>query len=883
MNIRSLRKRWIAGILAVCAICVSCGFAAASEEMQEEEEQKITTSANLEFLNRLGILLFDEDDGFDGGAEMTRAEFAREAVLLLNENEDIYENLEIPYTDVDEYTEGVGAILLLTERNIINGYGDGTFGPDDGISTNEATVLAMRMLGYDAVGDGWNALWIRSKIGFSEDRPLTRGDAAELFERVLNAECVEYSAFGNNPNYSVKRTFLEVHFGLEKRTGKVTATRYTSLEQADGVPQGYAEIDGERYLTSFELSDLIGYRVKYYVRENAQKESELVYAEPNGTQVTYIPAEDLLDFNQQILRYEVGSRVRNLTVPSDVDVIYNGRACPRYTAEQIKILQGSVTVLENNGKVETLIVEDIKDEVVASVLEDTVYLRSGKKITPSDYEIAYSAVDTEGEPLAVDKMAEGLILSIMESADAEYIHIVASAQTVKGKVTVLSEDKATIEDTVYEPSPYMENEFSSIEVGRQYSFSLNAYGKIVVIKSRSAEEEFAYLLNMTASPLGTLKLGILTQDSRLTHLPVANKLTFNGRTVSAEQLAAELQKDGKADRQLIRIRVDADGAIKQIDTAVNRGSYNGSVAELNELDGLHISCEGNGLRYKTATKTFQGLAPLNANTIVFFVRTDSAEQLNSDNFYSGVSGYLVNDGIYTFTAYSVEGGTRAADAVVIYNKSESSSIEETAPLSIVMERMRVVDEDGVEQTGITVLKDKKELSLMLDESIDPDNITGANAADSRTYQLSPGDAIRFAVNSKGKIGRINMVYDVADNIVDGHGFSYTTSTTGSLTDLKYRLLCGDVYDIDNGILSISKKDLKAGDNVSSLLVTNMENFQSYSSCPVYLCSRNRGGWNVQVSSAAALIPYTHAPDAYSKVIVTTQYGTPILMVVYQEN
>ena len=240
--------------------------------------------------------------------------------------------------------------------------------------------------------------------------------------------------------------------------------------------------------------------------------------------------------------------------------------------------------------------------------------------------------------------------------------------------------------------------------------------------------------------------------------------------------------------------------------------------------------------------------------------------------------------MYKRQAYNTQPGTQVSEAVVIYDEPEEG-IGETTEISIVMKRSNTIDSDDVPGVQIMVMKSGKELGYMLDESIDPDNIEGVlgSSVDPNTYKLSAGDAIRFAVNSKGKISDIQMVYDV-DSSGETKGFAYNLEryTTGSLSDLKYRILCGDVYDVDNGILRVAKKNLRDGEQVAELLQTNIENFQSYSSCKTYLVSNRSGSWQVSVSSAAEIVPYTHDHIGFSKLIMVTQYATPIMMIIYDE-
>ena len=876
-------KRWIAGILMLCML-QTAGFTADAEEQTEDSAAK--SIEDLGFLNALGIMIYDDPEEIDPDAEMTRGEFVNEAAKLLQFNTDSYAG-ENPFSDVDRYTDGYSAILMLAGRNIVYGYGDGTFRPDDIIDTDSAAEIALRLLGYGAISDEKLNARIKSKIGFTAVRPLTAGDAAALFVRTLNCECVE-NVISAKKEYTANRTLLEVQFGLELLSGKVTANEYTALDNIYAAPRGSVKIDNVEYevVSDIDLSELLGYKIKFYCRENDYGDYELVYAEPRNTSVTIIDAADIVDFSAGKLSYKEGKRTKTISIPASADIIYNGRACPDYTDEQMTPKQGKLTLLTNDTSYETVLIEDVVDEIVYSVTDDTIYFESGSKIVPEDYEENFCRLtNAAGEEIAMSALAAKTVVSVTQSADGELIRLTACTDTISGAVTSIDEDDITINANPYELSPYFGSEL--LELGMGYSFRLNIFGRIADADSSSSAYKFAYLVKIKRDEEDRLLFGLLLEDDTTGFYRSADRTILNGISVNEQRLLTELSNDGAAIRQLIRIKLNSDDEIKLIETAANLSNYTGMLKDDNKIEGLRVSSRGTSLRYKSVIRSFNGIAPVSAATKVFFVKTD-ATLLDSANFYTGTSSNLTNDVFYTFDAYNTQPGTRVAEAMVIYDSSESSSISETTGISIVLKRMNTVDSDNVPAVQLMVLKDNKELGYMLDDSIDADNIPGelvndSTSPDRGTYKLSPGDAVRFAVNDKGRISQIRMVYDV-DNREGTKGFAYNLGryTTGALSEMKFRILCGDAYDVDNGILRVAKKDLHNAEQVDALLQTNLESFQNYASCPTYLVSKKSGRWQASQSTPTRIIPYTHDPHGFSKLVVVTQYAQPIMMIIYEE-
>jgi hypothetical protein len=115
------------------------------------------------------------------------------------------------YWDVPSSHWAYGPILNLTKSNVINGYGDSKFHPEDSItraqvakilsivSTAEAVIPANEIAYYDVPENHWAHNYITTATAsqlfngydgnvFKPDRPISRAEVAELITRAFNLE-----------------------------------------------------------------------------------------------------------------------------------------------------------------------------------------------------------------------------------------------------------------------------------------------------------------------------------------------------------------------------------------------------------------------------------------------------------------------------------------------------------------------------------------------------------------------------------------------------------------------------------------------------------------------------------------------------------------------
>ncbi len=193
-------------------------------------------SAYQDAIDFLGLIdLYKGGDGHADSDGVTRWQMALYvARVLTGRTEDAYwkttEN-NSGFADVDEYlndTESyiVGAISYAANKGIINGYGDGNFGPNDGITYRDALTMVVRALGttYPASGYPWSYVTKADELGLMDG--ITGVGQTEEISREVVAQIL-YNAVNADVN---GKTIAEEVFGVGEMTVIITASNKVAYE-----------------------------------------------------------------------------------------------------------------------------------------------------------------------------------------------------------------------------------------------------------------------------------------------------------------------------------------------------------------------------------------------------------------------------------------------------------------------------------------------------------------------------------------------------------------------------------------------------------------------------------------------------------------------------
>ena len=189
-------KTRLFSLFCAAALMVSLAVPAAADFSDVTDPDTALAAAALE---GMGVIGGYGDGTYRPEETLTRAQFCKIAVLAMGLSDQVASaSRRTLFSDVPAAHWAAGYVNLAYSKEIINGYGNGTFGPDDPVTYGQVATILLRMLGYatEDVGDLWPADYVdfAADLGLSEGMSLsgagtvTRGQAAVLLLRTLQSE-----------------------------------------------------------------------------------------------------------------------------------------------------------------------------------------------------------------------------------------------------------------------------------------------------------------------------------------------------------------------------------------------------------------------------------------------------------------------------------------------------------------------------------------------------------------------------------------------------------------------------------------------------------------------------------------------------------------------
>ncbi|HHY14415.1 MAG TPA: S-layer homology domain-containing protein, partial [Thermoanaerobacterales bacterium] len=226
-----MNKRLLALIVAVIFIIgsVATGFAATFEDVVDTDfEDEVNRLVALEIISGY------PDGTFRPEGLVTRAEFAKITVSATGVGAAAeYAKGATKFTDVEAEHWAAGYINVATDLGIIQGYGDGRFGPEDQVTYAEAITMIVRSLGYEPAAQakggypgGYLAVAaendITDGITVLANVAANRGDIAVMVDNSLEVDMMVQDGYGDRPTWKVEKgeTLLS-KLGVDEVEGKV--------------------------------------------------------------------------------------------------------------------------------------------------------------------------------------------------------------------------------------------------------------------------------------------------------------------------------------------------------------------------------------------------------------------------------------------------------------------------------------------------------------------------------------------------------------------------------------------------------------------------------------------------------------------------------------
>ncbi len=613
-------KRLLALVLVFCMMMVLPVFANA-EETQTVENEKY--NALVEKLSAIGIWNIEKK----ATDTITRQEFASLMADLLNA--DGAGSSDISFVDVDKNSAYYNDIAYMKSFGIMNGIDSERFAPLRTITYEEALKTMLCALGYgdrSEIKGGYPAGYISVglSLGFKTSTgELTALDAAKMLDQAaFNVRLMTVIGYKADNNAAIigpsgDTTVINEYHNIYKEKGKLTDNGLTELYNITSInpDDSMVKIDNEPFFYdgSATIRRALNSTLDYYYKEENGIKTLLwwEYAYQNRKEIV-VYAEDLLKDNANFTKTQLVYTENNKTKKADISpraaFIHNEIAYPTFTVEDLKAEEGWFTLIDENGdnEFEVIFAEVYENYFVISesnngeIFSDRFY----RSVDTSKFEIVevfnamgedifndpsnkinakelYEADRAAGSPARA--VAANTVISVFKSktdgnGEGRYLKIILSDETITDTLNSIVEDEETGVYTIgnkdYEMNDYLfsqlevDRSLSELKLGEKYRFYLDYRGQITYFEAISAIDQYAYLLDSGKESRGFNKdaeIKAVLESGEIAVLPLADDVLLNG--VKTDEMAVVDNADVQAANQLIRIKLNSKGEVRELNTA----------------------------------------------------------------------------------------------------------------------------------------------------------------------------------------------------------------------------------------------------------------------------------------------------------------------------
>ena len=370
-------KRFMALLLTLVLVfgSMSSAFAAVNEDVMDTDYEVAVGK-----LNALSIMEGYPDGSFRPEGQITRAEFAKIAVLALGLNDAAeVSKANTVFTDVDAFHWAAGYINVAVDRGILKGYPDGTYKPSAPLSNAEAITVLTRLIGLGPVVDkegNWPANYITraniegvlDDVVVSSNANATRGNAAKMLVNTLSINKWGANGYDNDGsvNYGPQAGVTLLNDNLDINEYSVVVEDYDTEDEEITTDEGTFEL-----VADFDFYHLYLNEADIWVNDD----DEVIFADITSDfyldavsfdddELNLKTADKDLDIHDDVIIYVNGSEFEDDYFGNDADEIAN-----KETLNDTTYALGKV-VVNDKGDVVFVDLYTFEDIFVADELDD---------------------------------------------------------------------------------------------------------------------------------------------------------------------------------------------------------------------------------------------------------------------------------------------------------------------------------------------------------------------------------------------------------------------------------------------------------------------------------------------------------------------------------
>lgn len=779
-----------------------------------------------------------QGDTIDPNLTVSRGTFASFIDWVMN----YFNNGERYFTDVADNYVHYEAITRLKSYNIISGYDDMTFRPDQAITGDEAATICVNALGYNKYSAGdynFKKAKLMSQSGIKKvTEPISTLEAMKLIYQFLKSDYV-YMDISGAESYELyeKKNILEYTRNIYLETNVIEGNVFSMIDNpSESTEGGQVVIRGETFNTSNSGAErFLGRKCEYFV----YRDKDADYPEILSIAIDKKSASIKIDHKTEpyiengTLYYEDNNKTKKITLSQNTQVIYNSAAYENIDISQLLNMQnmkyengawvsngkekrefkGTIEAVDYNGgtNADVLFVNYFEDIVVSGYDESGMLLRN--KLSDNAYYItgkedkSYSTIFLDGESVSYRVLEPDMVGIIYQSINNDGKCIVTAyftTESIEGKINSKSSDKLTINSEEYDVSADL-LKTKDIYIGMTGKFYLNPFNEVMwVVTGDTASNERLVLYIRGGYSEENEEVCITVWDKEencLKQYSVMEKINLEGvRTKSYDQVmngAGGYTNIGVSSLKkgyLLKIKTNDQGKVTYIDSQLT-----GAKNEKDCVKMISASIDGEQLIYRWEPKLFG--SDLEGNKYPF--RDDTimitAPNLSSDEFSIGqdfrvdpINTLNEEDQTREFVLFSTEYETSIA-STVIYYKNKKVEYDKYSLYVFEESDGRILGRN--DETCQTVVLNNSGMSKNYVVSQDYSKNVDFSA-------FVPGTLLRVALNSYNEISSVEKVFvpNSDEGTVNEQNPENETYMNSSL-----RVLLAEVAERDDNFIRLKKK------------------------------------------------------------------------------
>ena len=793
-------KKLISLLLAVMLVVSTMGMTVFAKNEPVSADYAVDTLCDL------GFLIGDDAGNLQLDKPVTRAEFATILLRVLGLSEVNAPVIMQTFNDVPQTHWAAGIVSHCSTLGIINGYGNGMFGPDDYVNYQDAITMVVRTLGYEpAVGNvnyptGYltkaGELGLTNGVNGMAGTPILRKDIARLIFNSLDVPLMTQSGYGTftqyvvNDGYSsttgtvnVKKTLLSEKHNIVKLQGIVgsssnltTSKTKVDVDVVNGFRNKFNIDDRKMLVGNTDIANYSGKEVIMFVHYDEFNDECTVksFYEVTSNDRLVIDFTDI-DVNKtndnEIVYYVNDYRTTSVTVLEDAKVYYNGVEDAIPSGFDIDCMSGYIELAlldDTNAKVDydtvyiTAYDTFVVDEVIAT----------SKRVTPKNSPAVVTRINFDEEDDIVAKLydANGRIMDwtdlneydvlsvkYVKSGNEDIYEARVIDNIVVGVVEEISDDYVVING--YEYKTLVED----IKLGDEGTYYLDINNNIVYHNATiTKSDNYAYVIKTAnATDMDNAQMKILTKENGVVTVEVANKITTIENGIKTNNVKFN-SIDNDLVGSVITYKLNANGQISTIEFAVANNNEDVFNNPYNDVDLTDYDVDNQSFKIN-GKKIY-----LNDNVVIFNVYGDEED-------YEVISlNNLADDQVlYGVDLYDIDEDRNIS---VLVLKSANTITPETFNATFVTKISETIDEDGYNVYRVVGYVNGEEVTYICDD-VD-DSIIGT--------------LVTPIYKANGEVNKFEAVDSVDGEYVYGILSDVNTKR-------KYIVVDGEEYNIKNSV------------------------------------------------------------------------------------